>query len=127
MTRTLAFAAELAATRSSQEVSPQALRARWRHEIQIALLRRRAAMTRAVLPRMAARDVWLLTGHSCSVPSSTRRLEPLDAAGPAELPGGDEFEYIEESESDNGADEIETEMGMEDADEDIQASGPAPH
>ena len=127
VTRTLAFAAELAATRSSQEVSAQALRARWRHEIQIALLRRRAAMTRAVLPRMAARDVWLLTGHSCSVPSSTRRLEPLDAAGPAELPGGDEFEYIEESESDNGADEIETEMGMEDADEDIQASGPAPH
>ena len=38
------------------------LQRRWIHEIQIALLRRRAAMTRAVLPNLSARAEWLLAG-----------------------------------------------------------------
>eukprot|EP00973_Karenia_brevis_P052147 7245291-Karenia_brevis.AAC.1 len=37
---------------------------RWRHEIQIAILRRRAAMHRAVLPKLSAFEQWLLTGNA---------------------------------------------------------------
>ena len=81
--RTLAFASEIAATRSEQHASAQSLRSRWRHEIQIALLRRRAAMMRAVLPKRSARDTWLLTGFSCTVLCGERRVPPLDAGGPA--------------------------------------------
>ena len=36
--------------------------ARMEHEIQMALLRRRAAMTRAVSPNISAREQWLLAG-----------------------------------------------------------------
>ena len=50
-TRTLRFAAEMAATRNSAESSPGSIVSRWKHEIQIAILRRRGAMARAVLPR----------------------------------------------------------------------------
>ncbi len=78
-TRTLHFAAEQAASRSDGATAG-ALAARWRHEIQIALLRRRAAMARAVLPRLTAREAWMLTGWSTAVPSSERRLPPLREA-----------------------------------------------
>ena len=47
-------------------------------------------MARAVLPRMSASDVWLLTGHSASVPSSDGRNCPLDLGGSAVAAGGDE-------------------------------------
>jgi hypothetical protein len=50
----------------------------WRHEIQIAIMRRRAAMARAVLPRLTAIALWLLTGHTDAMPSSGGREEPLD-------------------------------------------------
>ena len=40
---------------------PNLLR-RWRHEIQIAILRRRAAMFRATQPKVGAKEAWLLTG-----------------------------------------------------------------
>jgi hypothetical protein len=52
--------------------------ARWGHEIQVAIQRRRAAMTRAVLPRASAREDWLLTGRTDATPSSGNRAPPLD-------------------------------------------------
>ena len=63
-TRTLKFAAEMAASRNSQQASAASLMIRWKHEIQISILRRRAAMYRAVLPRPSAFDQWLLTGSA---------------------------------------------------------------
>ena len=62
-TRTLTFAAELATRRSGQGTAKTMLR-RWRHEIQISILKRRAAMTRSVLPALSDRDAWLLRGCS---------------------------------------------------------------
>ena len=55
-----------------------ALLARWRHEIQIALQQRRAAMARAVLPRMSLSDNFMLSGHVASSPSSHFRLDTLE-------------------------------------------------
>jgi hypothetical protein len=78
VTRTLRFAAELASSRGGHESSAQALMGRWRHEIQVAIQRRRAAMTRAVLPRANARANWLLTGRTDSLPSSGSRAAPVD-------------------------------------------------
>ena len=49
-TRTLQYAADIAACRNGQQMSPKALQHRWKREIEMALLQRRAAMTRAVLP-----------------------------------------------------------------------------
>ena len=104
VTRTLAIAAEMAATRSEQHADGRSLQARWRHEIMIALLRRRAAMARAVLPRRNARETWLLTGHTCSVPGSEQRAAPLDEGGPAAAANdaADEARGIEESEGEGG-------------------------
>ncbi len=53
---------------------------RWRHELQIAILRRRAAMSRAVIPRASSLAIWLLTGCSEAMPSSAFRAPPLDDA-----------------------------------------------
>ena len=63
-TRTLRYAADIAITRSSDESSAAALVSRWKHEIQIAILRRRAAMARAVLPKATVEEAWLLTGRA---------------------------------------------------------------
>ena len=73
--RTLKFAAEQAATRSGEQVTASALLGRWRHEIMVAILRRRAAMSRAVRPRPDARALWLLAGHP---DLETTRAPPLD-------------------------------------------------
>ena len=62
VTRTLQHAADIASSRNGQLMSAKSLQRRWKHEIQIALLRRRAAMTRAVLPNPSARAEWLLSG-----------------------------------------------------------------
>ena len=48
--RTFQYAADIAANRNGQPKSAKSLQRRWKHQIQIALLRRRAAMSRAVLP-----------------------------------------------------------------------------
>ena len=64
VTRTLHFAAQLAVTRNNQQATAESLVSRWKHEIQIAILRRRAAMTRAVLPGCTARQMWLLAGQA---------------------------------------------------------------
>ena len=55
VTRTLQYAADIASSRNGHQMSTKSLQHRWKHEIQIALLRRRAAMTRAVLPNPSAR------------------------------------------------------------------------
>ena len=57
-------AAEVAVHRNDQQASAGELVARWQHEIQIAILRRRAAMARAVLPKVPAREIWLLAGQA---------------------------------------------------------------
>jgi len=77
-TRTLRFAAEIATHRNGMQASAGTLVSRWQHEIQIAILRRRAAMTRAVLPKITAREVWLLAGHAERDGSSGGRLHSLD-------------------------------------------------
>ena len=51
---------------------------RWKHEITVAIMRRRAAMSRAVLPGRSARAEWLLTGWSDEAATSTRRAPQLD-------------------------------------------------
>ena len=61
-TRTLQHAADIASNRKGQQMSAKSLQRRRKHEIQIALLRRRAAMTRAVLPNPSARAEWLFAG-----------------------------------------------------------------
>ena len=81
VTRTLRYAAGIAATRSGSQASSAGLMGRWRHEVQIAIQRRRAAMARAVLPRATARQLWLLTGNSARPPSSLHREPPLDDGG----------------------------------------------
>ena len=50
VTRTLQHAADIASCRNGQHMSAEAVQHRWKHQIQIALLWRRAAMSRAVLP-----------------------------------------------------------------------------
>ena len=62
--RTLKFAARLASTRGGGEAKSRGFLARWRHEIQIAIQRRRAAMARAVLPKSSAREERLLLGRT---------------------------------------------------------------
>ena len=55
---------------------------RWKHEIQIAILRRRGAMARAVLPRATAHEDWMLTGWAGrdeELPAGAAILEEEDA------------------------------------------------
>ena len=77
-TRTLRYAAGLATARGGSEADKAGLLRRWRHELQVAIQRRKAAMARAVLPRMSARATWLLTGFVEGVPCSEAREPPLD-------------------------------------------------
>ncbi len=77
VTRTLRFVAEQVANRSDQQPEASDVLARCRHEIQVALQRRRAAMTRAVLPKLGAAALWLVAGEAAGVPSSDRRAPPL--------------------------------------------------
>jgi hypothetical protein len=61
VTRTLKYAADIAA-RKRGGVTVPALLARWKHEITVAFVRRRAAMIRAVLPQIGAKQLWMMTG-----------------------------------------------------------------
>ena len=62
--RTLRFAAEVEVPRNGQEAKAGELALRWKHEINIAILRRRAAIARAVLPRATLQELWLLAGRA---------------------------------------------------------------
>ena len=76
--RTLRYAAEVAASRHGGLEGRPAMLRRWKHEITVAIMRRRAAMSRAVLPGRSARAEWLLTGWSDEAATSTRRAPQLD-------------------------------------------------
>ena len=109
-TRTLRYAAGLAATRGGSESTAGSLLGRWRHELQIAIQRRRAAMTRAVLPCRTARANWLLTGRTDQPPSSAFRVPPIDAE---DLPGdAEDMNNAEASDTDAS----DAESGTEGAD-----------
>ena len=78
VTRTVQNAADLEACRNGQQMSTKSLGDRWKHEVQIALTRQRAATTRAVLPHTSARAEWLLAGLIDRVASHWTRAPPLD-------------------------------------------------
>ena len=80
VTRTLQYAADIASTRNGQHLSAKSLPRRWKHEIQIALLRRRAAMSS---PDSFSEGGVALRWHhrQGSAPLGTR--PPLLVAGPA--------------------------------------------
>ena len=52
--------------------------ARWEHEIAIALARRRAAMSRAVLPRLSGVGRWLAWGCTEGKPKSDVRCRAIE-------------------------------------------------
>ena len=79
--RTLKFAAELPSTRGMCLVPASSIWVRWRHEIQIAILRRRAAMSRAVSPRTTPLEAWLLTGNADLDGDAWGALGPVDEDG----------------------------------------------
>ena len=74
----MSFAAEVAVTRNGQQATAGALVSRWKHEIQIAILCRRAAMTRAVLPRASAQQLWLMEGRVDREGGNDARAAPLN-------------------------------------------------
>jgi len=76
--RTLRYAAGIAVSRSGRDTTAKALVSRWQHEIQIAILRRRAAMSRAVLPKPTSRELWLLTGLADRDGLNGSRAEPIE-------------------------------------------------
>ena len=75
--RCLRFAATAAANKAGVGAAAPQLLSRWRHEVSIAILRRRAAMARAVVPRQTARELWLLTGHREEVAATLWREPEL--------------------------------------------------
>ena len=101
-TRTLHYAATQAAYRSERG-EPKAILRRWQHEIQVALLRRRAAMARAVLPRMGSAEAWMVTGYSGAMPTSDSRAATLQEAGEAAAAAG-EPESRDDEEPEDGED-----------------------
>ena len=78
------FVAEQVVNGSVEESETTRVLSRWRHEVQIAILRRRAAMTRAVLPKPSKLATWLITGDADGIPSSERRAPPLSAVAEEE-------------------------------------------
>ena len=83
VTRTRQYATDIASSRNVQHMSAKSLHRRWKHEIQVALLRRRAAMARAVLPNPSARAVWLFAGIIDRALHRWRRVPALDG-GPGD-------------------------------------------
>ena len=102
VTRTLHFAAAQAANRSERNSDPSALVARWEHEIQVALMRRRAAMARAVLPRLGHTDAWMLTGFTVAAPAATGRAAPLASVDEVDAANAPDEDLGEEPDDDEG-------------------------
>ena len=61
MVRTLAYAADLVSRRRGVD-SRAALISRWKHEITIQILRRRAAMVKECLPRLGVNEIFIMEG-----------------------------------------------------------------
>ena len=93
--RTLRYAARLASTRGGGEAEAQGFLSRWRHEIQVAIQRRRAAMARAVLPQSSTREEWLLHGRTEGPPGTEDRLPQLSSEDWEEVDA--EEEAVEEA------------------------------
>jgi hypothetical protein len=71
------------AARKRGGVAKEGLLRRWKHEITVAIMRRRAAMARAALPRQRPRELWLLHGVADEAVHAGGRLHavgPDDAA-----------------------------------------------
>ena len=90
--RTLQHPADIASSRNGQQMSAKSPQHRRKHEIQIALIRWRAAMTRAVLPNPSARAEWLLAGiigrdlsHWAQAPPLTMTVTPTQEQTPPYL------------------------------------------
>ena len=95
VSQTLGYAAQLAASKAGQSDSPKAFVRRWQHEVGIAILRRRAAMARAVLPPIPDSLTWLLTGKSDQLPCIHGRLPMLEEEEEEEEEGGEGGEQNE--------------------------------
>ena len=78
VTRSLQYSPVVASCRNGQQTSAKAFQHRWKFEIQIALLRRGATMTRAVLPDASVREQWPLTRLMDRATSHWIRAPPLD-------------------------------------------------
>ena len=78
-TRTLRYAAELAARKGNGAGKAKHIVGRWKHEIAVAIARRRAAMARAVQPKMSQSQKWLLAGRCEEMPTDADRLPSLSA------------------------------------------------
>ena len=88
VTRCLKYAADMATRRNPDQATAASLLSRWRHEIQIAILRRRAAMCRAVLPRATVFEHWLLTGCDDRSAHVEGRCDMLVEEDPEHTAGG---------------------------------------
>ena len=82
------YAADIAACRNGQQRSAKSPQHRWKHEIQIAHLRRTAVMTRAVFPHTSARADWLLAGLIDSVTIHWVRAPLLDGGDDEDADAG---------------------------------------
>ena len=78
--RSLQVAADKASRRMGADAKSGLLK-RWKHEITIAILRRRAAMVRECLPRLGARELRILEG-----PSPVQMEAPSGRRGGGQLP-----------------------------------------
>ncbi len=86
VTRTLKFAVGIAARRQGGGEAMPGMLARWRHEIGVAIMRRRAAMVRAVLPKPSAKELWMVTGapgadgigSGSKLPEIDEEIEPAE-------------------------------------------------
>ena len=82
--RTLKYAAQQAAARMGTQGESQTTMARWKNELTIAIMRRRAAMSRAVVPRRTAWEEWMLAGVAEQPPTDAGRRSELDVADDVE-------------------------------------------
>ena len=78
VTRTLQYAADIASSHNIQQMSAKSLQRSRKHEIEMALLRRRTAMTRPVLPNPSTRAECLLAGLIDRALSQWAPVPPLD-------------------------------------------------
>ncbi|CAK0905100.1 unnamed protein product, partial [Prorocentrum cordatum] len=105
VTRTLAYAAAKAARRGGVSADAKQLQRRWKHEVQVAILRRRAAMARAVLPSLAPRAARLLAGRADGGSGAWGRELPLEEE--------EQQQQVEQNEDDGRVDEAGEEAGAE--------------
>ena len=63
VTRTMRYAAERAVARGGRTTTVDVYLRRWSHEMSVAILQRRAAMMRAVLPQLAPAARRFITGE----------------------------------------------------------------